>query len=258
MDIIDAVILGLFQGLTEFIPVSSSGHLILADQWFGLNSTFEFDVLLNIGTILALLWYFRQRITGLIKTALGPQKSLASSLLIATLPALVIGGLFKDFFDQNWARNSQSVAAALIVVGAIMIWLEGRNKSQRQLNATSAADGMSIGLAQVLALVPGVSRSGVTIIAGRLRGFDYKSAAEFSFLLSVPILIGAVARVLISQSGQDLLAEHQAQFLAGNLAAFASGLWAVGFMIDRLSKGGLRPFGWYRIILGLLVLIVSF
>jgi len=258
MDIIDAVILGLFQGLTEFIPVSSSGHLILADQWLGLDSTFEFDVLLNIGTILALLWYFRGRITGLARSALGEQKSLASGLIIATLPTLVIGGLFTDFFNQDWIRSGPTVASTLIIVGVIMIWLERRDKSKRQLDAVKAADGLSIGLTQVLALVPGVSRSGVTIIAGRLRGFDYKSAAEFSFLLSIPILIGAVCRVLLSQTGQDLIAEHQTEFLVGNLVAFVSGLWAVAFMISWLSKGGLRPFGWYRIALGLIVLIVSF
>lgn len=257
MSILDAIILGLVQGLTEFIPVSSSGHLILASELFGLNSSFEFDVLLNIGTILALTWYFRRRLADLIKEAFGAQNKLALALLIATVPAVIIGGMFTDFFDQDWARSSQTVGVMLIAVGLVIVVMERWATTDKKLETASTADALTIGLFQAMALIPGTSRSGITMIAGRLRGFNYKTAAEFSFLLGLPVLTGAVLRVLLDEEGQNFVSEHTAEFIIGNLASFASGLWAVSFMIGWLSKHGLKPFGWYRIGLGLIVLIVT-
>lgn len=257
MSMLDAIILGLVQGLTEFIPVSSSGHLILASELFGLNSSFEFDVLLNIGTILALIWYFRRRLTNLVKEVFGTQNKLALALLMATVPAVIIGGLFTDFFDQDWARSAQTVGVMLVVVGLVMVIMERWTTTDKKLETASTTDALTIGLFQAIALIPGTSRSGITMIAGRLRGFNYKTAAEFSFLLGLPILTGAVLRVLFGEDGQNFVSENTAEFIIGNLASFASGLWAVSFMIGWLSKHGLKPFGWYRIGLGLIVLIVT-
>lgn len=257
MDIIDAVVLGLVQGLTEFIPVSSSGHLILANELFGLDSSFEFDVLLNIGTLLALVWYFRQRLAGLLTQAFSRQKPLVGSIVLGTIPAVVVGGVITAFFDEDWVRSSQTVAIMLVAIGLVMVGLDSWARGGRNLEKIGLADGLGIGMTQVVALIPGTSRSGITMIAGRLRGFDYKSAAEFSFLLGVPILSGAVIRVLLGEDGRDFVASYPSELFIGNLVSFVSGYWAVSFMIDWLGKHGLKPFGWYRIGLGLIVLIVS-
>jgi undecaprenyl-diphosphatase len=257
MDIIDAVVLGLVQGLAEFIPVSSSGHLIVASELFGLDSSFEFDVLLNIGTVLALIWYFRVKIAGLFKGTLTTQKGLILALIVGTIPTALVGGLYTDFFDQSWVRSAQTAAVMLISVGLIMVWLDSRANGERDLAKVDISDGLGSGLAQVLALIPGTSRSGITIIAGRWRGLNYQTAAEFSFLLGVPILTGAVVRVLLDTEGRSFVSEHTAEFLLGNVMSFAAGLWAVSFMIGWLGRHSLKPFGWYRIGLGLLVLILT-
>lgn len=257
MDIADAVLLGLVQGLTEFIPVSSSGHLILASELFGLSSSFEFDVLLNIGTILALVYYFRKRIAELLRSVFSREKNVAQSLAVAVVPALIIGGLFTDSFDSGWIRSSQTVAFMLINIGILMLVIDRKAKGSKTLENTSLSDGLAIGTAQLLALIPGTSRSGITILSGRLRGFSYASAAEFSFLLGLPILSGAVARVLLEEDARQFVADNIGLFLIGNLVSFLSGLLAVSFMIGFLQKNGLSRFGYYRIALGLIVLLVT-
>lgn len=254
MTIFDSVVLGGVQGITEFIPVSSSGHLILAEKFLNLSSNFTFGVLLNIGTLLALLTFFRQRILNVFREIFsGNNYRYGLILSLSIVPTIVVGFLFSAFFEDI-AENLWLIVAALVLVGVIMIKF-GKPKGIR-INDESkigVADGVVIGLMQVLALVPGVSRSGVTILTGVNRGFSLRAAANFSFLMAIPTILGAIVHSLVFRDGTDFIANNSQVFLVGNLASFLLGLLAVKTMLDLLSKHGLSVFGWYRLGLGTLL-----
>lgn len=256
MSIADAIILGLVQGLTEFIPVSSSGHLILIDQLTGVDSSFAFDVLVNIGTLLALVVYFRKK---LVELALNVWRKkdykLLGLIIISTTPALIIGGLFSDVFASDDVRNTRVVAVMLATVGVSMLLADHFWQGQRKFEQMGRTRALLIGLAQAVALIPGTSRSGATILAGRAVGLSNAAAAEYSFLIAIPIIAGAVLRSIIESDTQALLASNSALALAGSLSAFLSGLAAISFMLKFLQTRGLKLFGFYRIILALWLLL---
>ena len=190
MSIIDAIILGLVQGLTEFIPVSSSGHLAIIDRLTPISGSFEFDVLVNFGTLLALVIFFRERILEIIERIRGGgDNRLARNIVISTIPAVVAGGLFSDFFESDGVRSEYVVIAMLFIVGVLMIipWkTETSPDKPESLYRVPKPEALYIGLAQMIALVPGTSRSGITVLAGRLSKLTYKRAAEYSFLMAHP------------------------------------------------------------------------
>jgi undecaprenyl-diphosphatase len=261
MNIVEAIVLGLVQGLTEFIPVSSSGHLVIAQLFFSGASDHLFIEFINFGTLLALLIYFRKRILAIIKDVFVSKNiKLARNIVISAVPAGLVGFFLSDFIETNPFFGSMVVVTVtLAVVGILMVVLEKLPKASpikegQDLNNKRA---LGIGLAQVFALIPGVSRSGSTIIAGRLAGLNAAAAAEYSFLVSLPIMFGVVVKLLAKESDRAYLFEHFPMLLVGNTAAFISGLVAVGFLMRYLAKHSLAVFGWYRIgLAGILVVVL--
>lgn len=262
MNIIEAFILGIVQGLTEFIPVSSSGHLVLLHDWLGVQqSGLAFDVALHFGTLLALLLFFRKDIIkltiGIFKG--GNDRKLAIILAVATIPAIIAGFLLNDLAESTF-RSSRLVAMNLILIAILMLAAERyykRHTKKTALEHVSPKQGMAIGVAQALALVPGTSRSGITITTGLFAGLDRVAATRFSFLLGIPAMIGAILKIFVLDGGASKVADQPALFAVGIIAAFASGLFAIAFMLKFLAKHTLDVFAYYRIGMGLLVLIIS-
>lgn len=260
MNILETVLLGLTQGLTEFIPVSSSGHLVILQQLFSGASNHLFLEFINIGTLLALVVFFRKRIAGILQDIfLNKNITLARNILLTALPAGAVGFFLSDFIGSEAFFGSMIVVmVTLAVVGIIMIVLERLPKASPVSDGEKlgARRAFIIGLVQVLALIPGVSRSGSTIIAGRLAGLSAASAAEYSFLASLPIMLGVTVKVFVKASDRAYFYEYMPVLLLSNLIAFISGIIAIGFLMKYLSKHGLALFGWYRI--GLATVIATY
>lgn len=259
MSFLDSIILGLIQGLTEFIPVSSSGHLVIISHLLGLGDTFAFDVLLNFGTLLALATYYRKRIWLIIKKAfIYRQLKLIGLLIVAMVPAAVMGLLFDNEISK---LNSMVwvVIVMLVIVGIPMIvsGKENKNANDAELEKTiSWMTSIKIGLMQALALIPGTSRSGITILSGLKCGLSAKRAAEFSFLLAIPIIAVASFKVLFSTEGQNYIRVNLGSVIAGNLISFVAGILAIRFLISLIGKRGLKDFGWYRLGLAIVLIIL--
>lgn len=259
MSIIEAIILGIIQGLTEFIPISSSGHLVIAQYFMSGASSHLFLEWINLGTVLALLIYFRKRIWEILRgIVVDKDYTLARNVIIAMLPAGIVGFIFADvieskpFFSSPW-----TVVVTLVVVGVLLVVLEKLPKlSLGKTAELPAGRALVIGLTQVLALIPGTSRSGSTIIAGRLMGLTASRAAEFSFLVSIPIMVGVITKLLIKDSDREYLIANFVPLVFGNVAALVSGLLAVGFLMRYLERHSLAVFGWYRIALAVVLLVV--
>ena len=258
MSIIEAIILGLVQGLTEFIPVSSSGHLVLLHHLFGeTDGGLAFDVALHIGTLLALIIFFYKEIVLLVLGLLGRNNHKRLSWLIAaaTVPAVFAGVLLKDLAETSF-RSVNLVAVNLIVVALLMLVAERYAKKhyakKTALHNVGTKQAMTIGVAQAFALVPGVSRSGSTITAGIFVGLDRVAATRFSFLLAIPATFGAVVKTMLDSGGA--LSGDPAIVIAGILSALLSGLFAIRFLIRYLAHHDLSVFAYYRIALGLIVL----
>ena len=259
MSIIESIILGLIQGLTEFIPISSSGHLVIAQYFMNGASDHLFLEWINLGTVLALLIYFRKRIwSALVDVARGKDYRLARNVIVAMLPAGLMGFLFANMIEESpFFGSVWTVVVTLFVVGVLLVVVDrlpklSKVKDEAELPTTRA---LTIGLVQVLALIPGTSRSGSTIIAGRIMGLNAAKAAEFSFLVSIPIMLGVIAKLLIKSSDRTYLLDNLMPLLVSNTVAFISGLIAVGFLMRYLEKHSLAIFGYYRI--GLALVLVS-
>lgn len=250
MTYLDAIILGLVQGLTEFIPVSSSGHLVIFNYLLGTEDTFAFDVLLNVGTLLALIVYYRKRVWSLIeRSLLGKEWKLLAKLLAATIPAFTIGLLFgnqiKLLNEMVWV-----VIIMLVIVGVLFILYGSPNKDADDRPMEESIKwpvAWKVGLAQAIALIPGTSRSGITILAGLRSNLSAARAAEFSFMLAIPTIAGASIKVLLLDGGWDYMVANPGVVLVGNVVSFISGILAVSFLLKLLSKRGLKDFGYYRI-----------
>ncbi len=261
MHFIETIILGLIQGVTEFIPVSSSGHLVIAQNFFSGASDHLFLEFINIGTLLALLVFFRKKIIDIIKDVLlNKRYKLATNILITAIPAGAVGYFLSDFISTDAFFGSLvTVAISLAVVGIVMIFIEKLPKASEVKDGTGLSHyrAFYIGIAQIFALIPGVSRSGSTIIAGRLSGLGSAAAAEYSFLASIPIMLGVTLKIFLSDS--NYLVENIGVLALSNAVAFVSGMIAIGFLMKYLSTRSLAVFGWYRLalslILGLIILI---
>ena len=258
MTILETIILGLIQGLTEFIPVSSSGHLVIAQSFLSGASDHLYLEFINIGTMLALFIYFRHKIIQIFKDVfIGRNFILARNIIITSLPAGIIGFMLSDFIGSSaFFGSAVVVVVTLFVVGVIMVVLDRLPKASHVASGEklSPLRALAIGIAQTTALIPGVSRSGATIIAGRLSGLESKQAAEYSFLASLPVMMGVTLKVLVED--QAYLMDNLGLLVAGNLAALISGLLAVGFLMRYLSKHGLAAFGWYRIGLAAVLAVI--
>ncbi len=251
----EAIILGLIQGLTEFIPISSSGHLVIAQTFLSGAGDHLFLEFINIGTMLALLVFFRVKIWKILVDVFKNRNyRLARNIIITALPAGLVGFLLAGFIEETpFFTSAVVVVFTLAIVGIVMVLLEKLPKLPPIEDGEKLPwwRALIIGLAQVLALIPGTSRSGATIIAGRFMGLSAAEAAEYSFLASLPIMAGVTLKVLLTDS--DYLVAHAGTLVVSNLAAFVSGLIAVGFLMKYLSKHSLAVFGWYRIGLALVL-----
>lgn len=262
MNILQAIILGLIQGLTEFIPVSSSGHLVVAHHILGVSENgLAFDVALHAGTLIALLAYFWRDLIVYLKALFvkRPETKLSWLLIAATIPAAVIGFLLEGAAESTF-RSGRLVGITMLLFGCIMLLAEyfyTRRAKHTPLENISAKEAMSMGFAQAIAVIPGVSRSGSTITVGLLTGLDRVSATRFSFLLGIPITAGAVLKVFTEKGIISQFQDEKAVVLVGVITALLSGLFAIRFMLRYLSKHGLNIFGYYRIALGV-ILIISF
>jgi undecaprenyl-diphosphatase len=254
---LEAVILGLIQGLTEFIPISSSGHLVIAQTFMTGASDHLFLEFINIGTMLALLVFFRKKIWKIILDVfVNKNFILARNIIITAIPAGLVGFMLASFIEHTPFFTSATVVVfTLAIVGLVMVVLEKLPKLSPVKDGEKLPwwRALIIGGAQVLALIPGTSRSGSTIIAGRLMGLSPAEAAEYSFLVSLPIMAGVTLKVLLTDT--DYLVANAGTLFVSNLAAFLSGLLAVGFLMRYLSKHSLAVFGWYRI--GLAVILAT-
>jgi undecaprenyl-diphosphatase len=255
-----AFVLGIVQGLTEFLPVSSSGHLFLVRyllQW--PEPGLAFDVSLHIGTLVAVLWYFRREWVALTSAGLRlvrqraartPEEGRVLFLIAATIPAVLAALLLADYAETIF-RHPRITAIALIVLG-LLLWIVDRIAPRvRTLDTMRWGDAIGIGVAQIFALVPGVSRSGSTMTAGRALGFDRQSAAVFSFLMSMPIILAAV----LKEAPDALTAgEPLGPTIVGILASMVSGWVAIAVLLRFVSSRSYAVFAVYRVALGLFVL----
>jgi undecaprenyl-diphosphatase len=258
MHIFEIISLGIIQGLTEFIPISSSGHLVIAQQLFSGASDHLYLEFINIGTLMALLVFFRKKIVDITRDVFVNKKyKLALNILITAIPAGIIGFTLSKFIESSAFFGSLVVVTVTLgVVGVVMVLLERFPKASAVKDgaALSPKRAFVIGLVQVLALIPGVSRSGTTIIAGRLAGLGAAAAAEYSFLASIPIMVGVTLKVLLSD--RAYLSANLGPLLIGNTAAFIAGMLAISFLMKYLANHSLAIFGWYRIGLSVVLALV--
>jgi undecaprenyl-diphosphatase len=260
--LIKAAILGIVEGLTEFLPISSTGHLILAGSL--LNFTGEkakvFEIAIQTGAIIAVILLYWQRCWGTVTgLASNPtSRKFAVNVVIAVLPAIVLGLLLGKFIKSH-LFTPQVVATTFILGGLIILWVERkqqRNARVEHLDDLTWQDALKVGLIQCLALVPGTSRSGATIIGGMLIGLSRKTAAEFSFFLAIPVLIGAGAYSLYKERAL-LSAADIPMFAVGFFFAFVSAWLCIKWLIKYVSSHTFVPFAWYRIVFGVVVLITA-
>jgi undecaprenyl-diphosphatase len=272
MQLLQAAVLGVVQGLTEFLPVSSSGHLILVREFFGWELLADahwntiFDLSVHAGTFAGLLVYFRSDIVRLVGAFFSTfrhgiagvaDRRLAWIILLATIPAALAGVLGEDVIEAQ-LRGAPMVVAGLLIVFGLILWAaEWHGRKARALSATGWADGMLIGLAQALSLAPGVSRSGITMTAGLARGMTRETAARFSFLLSIPI-IGGAALYGLHGAATDLSSLPEGAvsiFAVGFLSAAISGYLCIRYFLRYLQRHAFAPFVIYRLAVGGLLLI---
>lgn len=253
------LLLGFLEGLTEFIPVSSTGHLLIAGHFLGFeNAGRTFEVVIQLGAILAVVHLYLGKI---VRTVGGlghdPQaRRFAASVLIAFLPAVFAGLLLHDFIKHILFESQAVIATALIVGGVVLLLIDKLPIRPRHLDAErfSLPMALGVGIAQCLALIPGVSRSGATIVGALLMGADRRAAAEFSFFLSIPTMVAAVGYdIWKSRSEIDLTAVHE--IAIGFVAAFVTAIIVVRWLLSYLGSHGFALFGWWRIIVGVAVWI---
>lgn len=255
---VQALILGVVEGLTEFLPISSTGHqIIVADLLnFGGEREKAFNIIIQLGAILAVVWEFRRKILDVV-TGLPTQRNaqrFTVNLLIAFMPAVVLGVIFAGLIHK-YLFNPITVATALVVGGIIMLWAERREHTvhAETVDEITWKDALKVGFAQCLAMIPGTSRSGSTIIGGLLFGLSRKTATEFSFFLAMPTMVGAA--VYSGYKYRDLFqAADLPVFAIGFVTAFIFAMIAVKGLLKFIASHSYAAFAWYRIVFGLLIL----
>ncbi len=257
--LIKAFVLGIVEGLTEFLPVSSTGHLILAGDWlsFDSGSGKVFEVVIQLGAILAVCWLYRIKILEVVRGVFAREPAalrFAAVVLVAFLPSVVFGVLFIKTIKQV-LFNPTVVAVSLVVGGLIILWVERRERPvvSASVDEIGWLQAVGIGLAQVVSMIPGVSRSGATIVGGMVFGLSRSAATEFSFFLAMPTMLGASVLDL-AKNGAGLTFGDFVTILVGFFTAFVSAIVVVKFLVRWVAHHTLAAFAWYRIALGLLLL----
>ena len=253
------VVLGLVQGLTEFLPVSSSGHLILVPHVFGWpDQGLGFDAVMHLGTLAALLAYFRHELMGMISGALS--RRLAVLLILGTIPGGLAGVLLEKLVESK--LRSPLLIACTTAGWAIVMWIADRRAAPAPkmpgdpLERVSLGQALTVGCAQAIALIPGTSRSGITITAGLFSGFDRATAARFAFLLGIPITAGAGSLKLLHLLKEGVPPGDGGPLTAALITAFVSGWFAVWFLVSYLKTRSLQPFVIYRLLLALVIFVL--
>lgn len=260
------ILLAIIQGISEFLPISSSAHLIIFRDLFGIGSSItseialNFDIALHFGTLLAIGIYFFKDFMKLIKDGLtkGPKDKTGKIfwyLVVATIPAGLAGVLFEDVISEMIRSNFYIIAIALIVMGVIIYWIDKYSKQKKEIRDMSWKDAIIIGCSQVAALIPGFSRSGTTIAAGRALNLKREDAAKFSFYLSAPVVLGAVIVQLLKGDTISVITANIAPFVIGVLVSFIAGLLCIEFLLKYLKKHDFKIFMWYRVLLGIVVIL---
>lgn len=278
MNLIQALILGIIQGATEFLPVSSSGHLVLAPWLLGWNRPdsawyldptdpfqLAFDVVLHLGTVLAVLAYFWRDWLALLQGVFrairqraidDPEAKLALLIVLGTIPAALIGYALDEFFERMF--HQEAAAAAFLLVTATFLFITERmGRRERDLEQITWLDALLIGLGQALAIFPGISRSGATIAAGLARGLKREPAARFSFLLATPVILGAGAFKILDLAQAGDLSSRVPALVVGFLSAGIVGFGCIYFLLRYLQRHRLYPFAIYCAALGIISLIVA-
>ncbi|WP_045388044.1 undecaprenyl-diphosphate phosphatase [Falsirhodobacter sp. alg1] len=259
IDVLEALLLGVVEGLTEFIPVSSTGHLLLLGHAIGFDSAgHAFEVMVQLGAVLAVASLYAARLWGVVQAA--PHDPSArrflASVLVAFLPAVFIGVMAHDIIKSVLFETPRLIALMLILGGAVLIFVDRLALVPRYEDATRLPLGVAlkIGVIQCIAMIPGVSRSGATIVGALALGVSKRAAAEFSFFLSMPTMLGAFAYDLMKN--RDVLDAAQVETIViGFIAAFISGLCVVRWLLGYVSRHGYAIFGWWRIVVGIIALV---
>jgi len=258
MNLLEAIILAIIEGITEYLPVSSTGHMIIASSFMkiaGDDFTKLFTIVIQLGAILSVVVLYWKRFFQSVDFYL--------KLFVAFIPAVILGLLFNDLIDEL-LESPVTVAITLILGGFILLkvddWFADNEKNTPEHTEISYLTALKIGFFQCLAMIPGTSRSGASIVGGMTQKLNRKTAAEFSFFLAVPTMFGATAKKLYDyyKAGFELSSEQINYLIIGNIVAFVIALIAIKSFIDYLSKKGFKIFGYYRIILGTLLLIIHF
>ena len=269
MPLLQVTVLALVQGLTEFLPISSTAHLYLTSWLFGWQvEGLDFDIALHLGTLLAVLLYFAGDWVQIIAQGFGMRMKgdeelkhnhmLLWLLVIGTIPVGVAGLVFNKQAETTW-RNPFVIGGMLIAVGVLMYLAENAGRQQRDLSSINLPDAVTIGVAQALAVVPGTSRSGITITAGLFRNMTRESAARFSFLLSTPAIGAAAAKALYDMHKKGgLHGVLNTDFLVGVAVSTITGCLVISWFLHYLRRSGLRPFVYYRIVFGIIVIALAF
>ena len=267
MDWLHIIILAIIQGLTEFLPISSSAHLILPSQVLGWpDQGLAFDIAVHVGTLTAVVIYFRNDIFAMLaaffRSGFSKQMELEAKLawavIVGTIPVGLVGIVFSIFdIVDNYLRSVEVIAITTIVFALLLWWIEKRVTHRRDEHSLSWSDIIVIGCAQAMALVPGTSRSGATMMAGLWLGLTRSAAARFSFLLSIPVIVlsgGATAVKLLQQPEST----NWSELLAGFSLAAISALICIHFFLKLIDRIGMMPFVWYRLLLGLVLVVIIF
>lgn len=269
--LLKAAFLGIIEGITEFLPISSTAHLLILGDWIGFDAGQDkvYEIVIQLGSILAVMWIYRQRLAQLCVGTLKRERAdllFVRNLLLAFLPAAIIGLLLIKYIKQILDGQFIVYAITLVLGGLIMLWVESRPGMSKHSTASdiensgqttkiediTIGQALTVGFAQCLAMIPGTSRSGATIIAGMFAGIHRKTATEFSFFLAMPTMIAATVLSLYKYGGQ-LTQSNLLAVAIGFVMAFLSSLVVVRALLAFVSRYSYRPFAWYRIIFGLIV-----
>lgn len=267
MDFISIIILGFIQGIAEFLPISSSAHLIIFRDLFGIGKGMDahlaltFDLALHFGTLLAIgIYFFKDFINmiskGITKGVKDDEGKIFWYLIVATIPAAITGVLFEDVIENTIRNNYVIIALALAIMGIIIYLADKYSKSDKSIKKMTVKDAIIIGCSQVLALIPGFSRSGTTIAAGRTLGINREDAAKFSFYLSAPVVCGALVLQLFKKATWTVIGANLLTFALGVLISFGVGLLCIKYLLKYLHKHDFKIFMIYRLILAIIVLIM--
>ena len=266
---IGVIILAIIQGIAEFLPISSSAHLIIFRDLFGIgassingNLALAFDIALHFGTLLAIAVYFfkdffNMIISGLTKGTKNKEGKLFWFIIVATIPAAVFGLLFEEVIENIIRTNYILIASALIIMGIIIYLADKYSKQENNFSKMTFKDAILIGCSQVFALIPGFSRSGTTIATARTLKLEREDAAKFSFYLSAPVVFGATILSVFDNTTITAITNNISIFVIGILVAFISGLLCIEFLLRYIKKNDFKLFMWYRVALGIIVIVYT-